>query len=106
MSQNVPFATAHEVTGTVVRYCESERKDLFDLTPDDLGRIDERLAPAVLEVIDLDRAIASRTGYGATAPARVREQIERFGGATRERRAWASAPAGRDTGSGNGDERR
>jgi argininosuccinate lyase len=91
-SNHVPFAEAHEITGAVVRYCEERGIDLAGLTPDDLPAIDARLGPDVLEALDLDRAIASRNGYFATAPARVREQIERFVKALAEKREWASTP--------------
>ncbi|CUX53943.1 MULTISPECIES: argininosuccinate lyase [Agrobacterium] len=78
VSQNVPFAQAHEITGVVVRYCEERGHDLAGLKADDLPRIDERLNPGVLEAITLEGALASRHGYGSTSPVRVREQIERF----------------------------
>lgn len=78
VGQNIPFAEAHEITGAVVRYCEERGHDLAGLTEADLGKIDPRLNKDVLEAIKLDKAVASRTGYGATAPIRVREQIARF----------------------------
>ena len=94
VSEGVAFAAAHEITGSVVRYCEDADKDLFDLVAEDLPKIDERLKPAVLEVIDLDRALSSRDGYGATAPVRVREQIQRFVATVKEQRDWANAERG------------
>jgi len=78
VSQNVPFAQAHDITGAVVRYCEERGHDLAGLTADDLPHIDERLNPGVLEAITLEGALASRHGYGSTSPVRVREQIKRF----------------------------
>jgi len=78
VSQNIPFAEAHEITGAVVRYCEERGHDLSGLTEADLPAIDDRLKPDMLAAIELDRAVASRTGYGATAPERVGEQIDRF----------------------------
>jgi len=94
--QSIPFAQAHEITGSVVRYCEERGMELSDLKESDLAAIDERLKPAVLKALDLDQAIASRDGYNGTAPARVREQIARFKTAVAEKRAWATAlPSGR-----------
>lgn len=78
VSRNVPFAQAHEITGSVVRYCEERGHDLAGLSEQDLPKIDARLEPGVLAAITLEGALASRTGYGATAPERVHEQIERF----------------------------
>lgn len=92
VGQNVPFAEAHEITGAVVRYCEERGHDLAGLTEDDLPKIDSRLNAGMLAAIALDKALASRTGYGATAPLRVREQIARFETAIRACRAFAEAP--------------
>lgn len=78
VGQNIPFAEAHEITGAVVRYCEDRGHDLSGLTEADLPNIDPRLNKTVLAAITLENALASRTGYGATAPVRVREQIARF----------------------------
>jgi argininosuccinate lyase len=78
VSEGVPFAQAHEITGAVVRYCEERGHDLAGLTEADLPKIDDRLKPGVLDAITIEGALASRTGYGSTSPVRVREQIERF----------------------------
>ncbi|NKN35866.1 argininosuccinate lyase [Agrobacterium sp. a22-2] len=91
VSQNVPFAQAHDITGAVVRYCEEHGHDLAGLSEEDLPRIDARLAPAVLKAITLEGALASRTGFGSTSPARVREQIERFTGALQARKVFAES---------------
>jgi argininosuccinate lyase len=94
VGQNIPFAEAHEITGAVVRFCEERGHDLAGLTEADLGEIDARLNKDVLEAIKLDRAVASRTGYGATAPIRVREQIARFEAALSGCRAFAENAPG------------
>lgn len=91
VSQKVPFAQAHDVTGAVVRYCEERGHDLAGLVEDDLPRIDARLTRGVLDAITLEGALASRTGFGSTLPARVREQIERFTIALEARKAFAES---------------
>jgi argininosuccinate lyase len=89
VGQNIPFAEAHEITGAVVRYCEDRGHDLSGLTEADLPNIDPRLNKTVLAAITLENALASRTGYGATAPVRVREQIARFATALEVCRTFA-----------------
>jgi argininosuccinate lyase len=91
VSQNVPFAQAHDITGAVVRYCEERGHDLAGLVEEDLPRIDARLTRGVLDAITLEGALASRTGFGSTSPARVREQIERFMSALEARKAFAES---------------
>lgn len=91
VSQNVPFAQAHEITGAVVRYCEERGHDLAGLSEEDLPRIDARLTPGVLDAITLEGALAGRTGYGSTSPMRVREQIERFNDALETKKTFAAS---------------
>ena len=91
VSQNVPFAQAHDITGAVVRYCEERGHDLAGLVEEDLPHIDARLTRGVLNAITLEGALASRTGYGSTSPVRVREQIERFTVALEARKAFATS---------------
>nr|WP_325263470.1 argininosuccinate lyase [uncultured Rhizobium sp.] len=97
VSQNVTFAEAHEITGAVVRYCEERGHDLEGLTVEDLPKIDPRLGPGLLEAITLEHALASRTGYGCTAPAAVRDQIGRFEVAIDARRQFALEEIGAKT---------
>ncbi|WP_430250946.1 argininosuccinate lyase [Neorhizobium sp. DAR64860/K0K1] len=97
VSQNVTFAEAHEITGAVVRYCEERGHDLEGLTAEDLPKIDPRLGPGLLEAITLEHALASRTGYGCTAPAAVRDQIGRFEVAIDARRQFALEEIGAKT---------
>ncbi len=89
----MPFATAHEVTGAVVQYCERQGKDLSDLSVADLGQIDARLGAPVLDCLDLDRAVGLRTGSGGTAPVRVREQMTALTAVLDAHAAWAQAKA-------------
>ncbi|TDK31305.1 argininosuccinate lyase [Rhizobium deserti] len=91
VAQDIPFADAHEITGAVVRYCEERGHDLAGLTEADLPAIDSRLNAGMLEAITLEHALASRTGYGSTAPDRVREQIARFEAAIDDFRIFATS---------------
>ncbi|MFC7619064.1 argininosuccinate lyase [Microlunatus sp. GCM10028923] len=73
--QRVPFAEAHEISGTAVRYCEQRGIELSDLTPDQLAEISPRLTPAVLEVLTVEGSVNSRNGRGGTAPEQVQRQL-------------------------------
>jgi argininosuccinate lyase len=90
--QGVPFKVAHEVAGACVRHCEERGIELWDLTDADLAVISEHLTPGVREVLTVDGSLASRSAKGGTAPARVREQLERAAGQVEAARAWASRP--------------
>ena len=74
-SEGVPFREAHEVTGRVVRVCESAGCTLESLSVPDLGRIDARLAVMPDDILNPRAAIARRHGKGGTAPEAVRRQL-------------------------------
>ena len=77
-----------------MRLCEEKGIDLPDLTPADLAAVDARLTPDVRACLTPEAALAARTGYGGTAPARVREQIARLDATlATSRRGSADEPA-------------
>lgn len=93
--QRVPFARAHEIAGSVVRYCEERGIDLPELTEAMLPEIAPELAPALLDVLTVTGSIDSRDGRGGTATVRVAEQLEEVVGETAEARKWAETPVPR-----------
>ena len=86
--QRVPFARAHEISGTAVRYCEARGFDLPDLTPGQLAEIDPALTPGVLDVLTVEGSIASRDGRGGTSRVRVEEQLREVSDAVAGFEAW------------------
>ncbi|MBX9814216.1 MAG: argininosuccinate lyase [Proteobacteria bacterium SG_bin5] len=71
----LPFREAHHVTGRAVKRAEElgVRLDQLDLAM--LQAIDSRIDDRVYAVLSVDASVASRTSFGGTAPARVREAI-------------------------------
>ncbi|KNG94403.1 argininosuccinate lyase [Pseudaestuariivita atlantica] len=75
---DLPFREAHHVTGTLVARAEAGGKDLPDLTLDEMTAVHSGIHQGVFDVLGVHNSVASRTSYGGTAPARVREQIARW----------------------------
>jgi argininosuccinate lyase len=73
--QDVPFRVAHELAGACVRRCEELDVELADLTDEQLAEISPALTPSVRDVLTVEGSIASRSGRGGTAAARVTEQL-------------------------------
>ncbi|MEQ1725830.1 MAG: argininosuccinate lyase [Sphingopyxis sp.] len=71
----VPFREAHHIVGGVVKAAEAAGCDLPDLPIEIAQGIDTRIDATALSALTLEASVASRTSYGGTAPARVREQI-------------------------------
>jgi len=69
----MPFRRAHHVTGEIVKRAEARGCTLPELPLAELQAVEPGIAPAVFDVLDVERSAASRTSFGGTAPARVRE---------------------------------
>ena len=68
-------ASAHEISGAMVAFCEQAGLELDQLDDDQLAGIDERLTPDVRSVLSVPGALAARKARGGTAPERVAEQL-------------------------------
>ncbi|MEO8137401.1 MAG: argininosuccinate lyase [Betaproteobacteria bacterium] len=92
--RGVPFATAHEVSGALVKRCEDLGVGLAEIDDADLLAVDPRLTPDIKGCLTPEAAVAARTGYGGTAPIRVRQQIERLAATIETQRRWSAVYAG------------
>ncbi|MEO8303150.1 MAG: argininosuccinate lyase [Betaproteobacteria bacterium] len=92
--RGVPFATAHEVTGALVKRCEDLGVGLAEIGDADLLAVDPRLTPDIRASLTPEAAVAARAGYGGTAPARVSEQLARLNATLDTQRRWVNAYAG------------
>jgi argininosuccinate lyase len=68
----LPFRQAHKATGRIVRRAEALGCTLAELPLSELQAIEPTTTAAVYDSLDADRAVASRTSFGGTAPERVR----------------------------------
>ena len=87
--KGVPFSTAHDITGALVRLCEERDCELHEIDDAALAAIDPRLTPDIREHLTLEAALEARMAKGGTSPARVAEQIERLSRDLARQRAWA-----------------
>ncbi len=76
VKKGIPFREAHHITGKAVALAENKGIDLSELSLDELRSIDERIGDDL--DLSLENSMKSRKSYGATAPERVKEQIEFF----------------------------
>ena len=76
VKKGIPFREAHHITGKAVALAENKGIDLSELSLNELRSIDERIGDDL--DLSLENSMKSRKSYGATAPERVKEQIEFF----------------------------
>jgi argininosuccinate lyase len=67
----LPFRQAHHITGALVKRAEELGTDLAGLPLREMQRIERRITADVLDVLTVEKSVASRTSFGGTAPASV-----------------------------------
>jgi argininosuccinate lyase len=75
VSKGLPFRQAHEVIGTLVRYCLEQKKRLDQLSVEELLRYSSLFDEGFYHYIALEPSLRRRGNVGGTAPERVREAI-------------------------------
>lgn len=75
---SLPFREAHHITGRIVAKAAAAGLALDELPLEAMQEIEPRISVAVFTVLSADRSVASRTVFGATAPANVRAQAKRW----------------------------
>jgi len=75
VKQGVAFRDAHEITGNLVKLCESQNCELHQVSDQELQKISKHLKPEVREVMSVTSAVKSRDGAGGTALPQVLEQL-------------------------------
>lgn len=75
VKQRVPFREAHEITGKLVAFAESNELELSEVSDVEFAAISKHLTPEVREVLNVAGSIRSRSGTGGTAVPRVLDQI-------------------------------
>ncbi len=74
---DVPFRDAHHAAGRIVGLAEARGVRLADLPLKALREVEPRIDKTIREVLAVERAVASRTSFGGTAPDRVRAAAAR-----------------------------
>ncbi len=75
--RGLPFRSAHDTVGQVVRRAIALNKGLMDFTLDELRKFSPLIDQDVFDVLTVDGSVNSRRHFGGTAPDAVREAIRR-----------------------------
>jgi argininosuccinate lyase len=73
---NLPFRTAHHVTGRLVTRAEAANRDLADLPLATMQDVEPAITADIFSCLTVEASVASRTSLGGTAPALVTAQAE------------------------------
>jgi len=77
--KGVPFRTAYQLVGKLVRTCQEQGLPLARATVQLARQIDPRFDDEVLRAADPRASVARKRNAGGTGPAQVQEQIDALG---------------------------
>lgn len=89
--RGVPFRTAHDIVGRVVRHASEAGCDIAELSLDDLRSYSDAITDDVYKVLTLEGSVAARNHVGGTAPNQVLKQVERWEAIFKDRHAKGEA---------------
>ena len=75
--QGLAFRDAHDVVGRAVRLGVETRRDLSEMSLEELQTFSAVIQDDVFDVLTLEGSVAARNHFGGTAPAQVKLAIER-----------------------------
>jgi len=78
VKKGVPFRQAHHLVGAIVAHAEKTGKPLDRLTLDEFRGVDKNFDADVMEVFNLDKAMARRTSIGAPGTREIRRQLSKW----------------------------
>ena len=74
----VPFRTAHDIVGRVVRLASERGCDIAELPLDELKSFSDVIGEDVYAVLTLEGSVSARNHVGGTAPEQVLNQVKRW----------------------------
>ncbi len=78
VKKGMPFRTAHEITGKIVRHCIDKKKKLGDLSLSDYKNFSNLLNEDIYRIIKPLESIAAKKSLGGTSAESVKQQISKL----------------------------
>ena len=77
-NHTMSFRKAYQKTANIVNYAEKNKKNLDELTLEELKKIEPKLTKDVLKVFDLRNSINSKRSYGGTSFDNIKKMILKY----------------------------
>ena len=77
-NNSMSFRKAYQKTAAVVNLAEKKRKNLNELSIDELKKIEPKLTSEVLKVFDLKNSVNSKKSYGGTSFDNIKKMIIKY----------------------------
>ena len=77
-NHSMSFRKAYQKTSEIVNFAEKKKKNLNELTIEDLKKIEPKLTSEVLKVFDLKNSVNSKKSYGGTSFENIKRMILKY----------------------------
>ena len=77
-NHSLSFRKAYQKTAAIVNLAEKNKKNLNQLTMDELKKIEPKLTKDVLKVFDLNNSVNSKKSYGGTSFENIKKMILKY----------------------------
>ena len=78
VKKGVPFRTAHDITGKVVLYAISKKKQIEALSLEEFNQFGTEIGEDVFDYLTMESAIKAKDLYGGTSFNQVTQQLKRI----------------------------
>ena len=75
---NIPFRTAHEITGKIVKICVDENITLEQMDLEKLKKIDKRINKEIYKALNVRDSVERKISEGGTSPKNVLKQANQW----------------------------
>lgn len=74
--RGIAFRQAHDIVGSLVKYCEQNNKDFFTLPLEELKKFSEKFDSDIYEYLDPEKSTERKKSYGSTSLESIENQIK------------------------------
>ncbi len=78
VGKDVPFRSAHEAVGKLVRYCLERGRKISELKLSELKSFSDKFSGDACALLDARNSVRIKTSYGGTSPARVNAELKKW----------------------------
>ena len=77
-NHSMSFRKAYQKTSAIVNFAEKKKKNLNELSLEELKKIEPKLTNDVLKVFDLNSSVNSKKSYGGTSFDNIKKMIMKY----------------------------
>ena len=76
--KNLSFREAYKISSKIVNYAEKKRKNLDELTLNEIKKFYKDLNISVLKIFDVKNSMNSKNSFGGTSKKNVKSMIKKY----------------------------